>query len=69
MTDDLIMVSANVVDTLQKILPVEEHLVHVALKRKIEYSSHSLHARVSGQEQDKAIFWLVPTPQPNFPRL
>ena len=37
---DLKMVSADVVDTLQKILPVEQNLVPVALKRKMEYSGH-----------------------------
>ena len=34
------MVSANVVDTLTKILPVDQNLVPVALKRKLEYSGH-----------------------------
>ena len=37
---DLIMVSANVVESLNKILPVEQNLVPVALKQKMDYSGH-----------------------------
>ena len=37
---DLIMVSANVVESLNKISPVEQNLVPVTLKRKMDYSGH-----------------------------
>ena len=34
------MISANVPDSLTKIIPVNQQLVPVALKRKLEYSGH-----------------------------
>ena len=39
---DLIMVSADVVETMNNILPREQNLLPVALKRKIEYSGDCL---------------------------
>ena len=37
---DLIMVSADVPETMNKILPIQQQLIAVALKRKITYSGH-----------------------------
>lgn len=37
---DLIMVSANVVQSMNTVLPVSQNLIPVALKRKMEYSGH-----------------------------
>ena len=51
---DLIMVSANVVETMNKILPVEQNLIPVALKRKMEYSGHFIQEYV---DRDKVKFY------------
>merc|ERR1711895_269216 len=37
---DLIMVSTDVVESMNNILPRQQNLLPVALKRKIEYSGH-----------------------------
>ena len=39
---ELIMISADVVESLKKILPVEQNLVPVSFKKKIHYSGHFL---------------------------
>ena len=54
---DLIMVSANVVDTLHKILPVEQNLVPVALKRKMEYSGHYMQEYVDRYKIKEYFQW------------
>merc|ERR1711888_380773 len=54
---DLIMVSANVADTLKKILPVEQNLVPVALKRKMEYSGHYMQEYVDRQKVNQYFQW------------
>jgi hypothetical protein len=54
---DLIMVSANITDTLQKILPVEQNLVPVALKRKIEYSGHYMQEYVDRNKLKQYFGW------------
>ena len=43
---DLIMVSANVVESMKKILPIEQNLVPVSLKRKMEYTGHYMEENV-----------------------
>ena len=37
---ELIMISADVVESLQKILPVNQDLVPVSFKKKLEYTGH-----------------------------
>ena len=37
---ELIMISADVVESLKRILPVEQNLVPVSFKKKLEYSGH-----------------------------
>ena len=54
---DLIMVTANVVDSLQKILPVEQNLVPVALKRKIEYSGFYMQEYVDRSKVKQYFQW------------
>ena len=54
---DLIMVSANVVETLTKILPVDQNLVPVALKRKLEYSGHYMQEYVDRDKVKMYFQW------------
>ena len=34
------MISADVIESMQKILPVEQNLVPVSFKKKLEYTGH-----------------------------
>ena len=43
---DLIMVSANIPESMTKILPVSQQLVPVALKRKLKYTGHFIYEYV-----------------------
>ena len=54
---DLIMVSANIVETLEKILPVEQNLIPVALKRKLEYSGHFMQEYVDREKVKLYFQW------------
>ena len=47
---DLIMVSADVVQSMKNILPQEQNLLPVAFKRKIEYQGHYLQEYVDRQK-------------------
>ena len=51
------MVSANVVETLTKILPVDQNLVPVALKRKLEYSGHYMQEYVDRDKVKLYFHW------------
>ena len=46
------MISANVVDTLKRILPVDQNLVPVSFKKKLEYSGHYLQEYVDKKKAD-----------------
>ena len=37
---ELIMISADVIESLEKILPVEQNFIPVSFKRKLEYTGH-----------------------------
>ena len=43
MKGNLICISANVEETMQKILPIEQNLIPVSFKRKLEYEGHFIH--------------------------
>ena len=51
------MVSANIVETLEKILPVEQNLIPVALKRKLEYSGHFMQEYVDREKVKLYFQW------------
>ena len=39
---ELIMISADIAETMRKILPVEQNLVPVSFKKKLQYTGHYL---------------------------
>ena len=51
------MVSANVVDTLQRILPVEQNLIPVSLKRRMQYSGHYMQEYVDRYKIKQYFLW------------
>ena len=53
---DLIMISANIPESLTRILPVNQQLVPVALKRKLEYKGHFLYEYV---DKDKLLHYFM----------
>ena len=55
---ELIMISANVIESLKKILPVDQNLVPVAFKKKIEYSGHYLQEYVDKNKVKTYFDWL-----------
>jgi hypothetical protein len=54
---DLIMVSANVIDTLQRILPVDQNLIPVSLKRRMQYSGHYMQEYVDRYKIKQYFLW------------
>ena len=54
---DLIMVSADVVHSMNEILPQDQNLLPVAFKRKIEYQGHYLQEYVDRQKLKTYFKW------------
>merc|ERR1712202_83647 len=54
---ELIMISADVVESLKKILPVEQNLVPVSFKKKIHYSGHFLQEYVDKNKVQTYFDW------------
>ena len=50
MKGTVILISANVDDTMRKLLPVEQNLFPVTLKRKMEYEGHYIQEIVDKQK-------------------
>jgi hypothetical protein len=54
---ELIMISADVVESLRKILPVEQNLVPVSFKKKLEYTGHYIQEYVDKKKVQLYFDW------------
>ena len=54
---DLIMISANVVNSLQTILPVQQKFIPVSLKRKLEYSGYYIEEIIDREKVKHFFQW------------
>ena len=54
---NLIMVSANLADSMKKILPLEQNLLPVSLKRKLQYGGHYIKEYIDRPKVQTYLNW------------